>query len=184
MSLSNDHLVWIDLEMTGLDPQKERIIEIATVITDSNLNVVSEGPELVIHQSNELLDQMNSWNKEHHGQSGLLQRVKDSQIDEQTAARRTLEFIRQWVPAKKSPLCGNSVHVDRSFLCRYMPELEQHFHYRNLDVSTIKILAQHWAPTVAAGISKVSAHTALKDIHDSIEELRYYRHHLFDLANL
>lgn len=176
-----DNLVWLDLEMTGLNPASDRIIEIATVITDSELNVLAEGPVYAIHQENKLLDGMDSWNKEHHGASGLIDRVKNSSVTEAEAERETINFISKYVDVGKSPLCGNSVHMDRRFLVEYMPKLETQFHYRNLDVSTLKILAQLWAPEVASGVAKVSAHVALKDIHDSIDELRYYREYLLRL---
>ncbi len=177
MTVNADHLVWLDLEMTGLNPEEDRILEIATLITDSQLNVLKEGPVFAIHQSCVLLDNMDEWNTEHHGQSGLIERVKHSTISEIEAEEHTLAFLKEWVPLGKSPLCGNSIGQDRRFLYRYMPNLEAYFHYRNLDVSSLKILAQRWAPSVAAGVSKVSSHIALADIHDSIEELRYYRTH-------
>lgn len=177
MSFSDNHLVWLDLEMTGLNPSHDRILEIATVITDSNLDTIAEGPVYAINQTEELLAGMDSWNKEHHKNSGLIERVKRSTVTEEFAEEKTLAFITQYVSPQKSPLCGNSICQDRRFLWLYMPKLESYFHYRNLDVSTIKILAQRWAPHVASGITKVSEHIALKDIHDSIEELRYYREH-------
>ena len=167
--------------MTGLDPASDRVIEIATVITNANLDVLDEGPVFAIHQPDTLLDEMDAWNTEHHGQSGLTKRVQESTILEPQAEKETLAFIQQYVPENKSPLCGNSIHQDRRFLNRYMPKLASYCHYRNLDVSTLKILAQLWAPEIAAGITKVSEHVALQDIHDSIEELRYYRKHLFHL---
>lgn len=179
MKQCDDNLVWLDLEMTGLDPEKDRIIEIATVITNADLEILQDGPVFAIHQSDQLLDSMDEWNTEHHGNSGLVQRVKDSQISEADAEAQTLSFIKEFVPENKSPLCGNSICTDRRFLARYMPRLESYLHYRNLDVSSLKILAQHWAPEIAAGITKVSQHIALEDIYDSINELRYYRKHLF-----
>ena len=179
MTQSEDNLVWLDLEMTGLDPEKDHIIEMATVITNTNLEILEDGPVFVIHQSDELLDGMDDWNREHHGNSGLVERVKESKVTEADAEEQTIVFIQQYVPENKSPLCGNSICTDRRFLVRYMPKLESYLHYRNLDVSTLKILAQHWSPEIASGITKVSEHIALKDIHDSIEELRYYRKHLF-----
>jgi len=179
MIASEDNLIWIDLEMTGLDPEQDRIIEIATVITDTNLEIIAEGPVLAINQSEECLASMGEWCTKQHAHSGLTERVKESTIDESSAENNTLEFIKQYVPENKSPMCGNSICMDRRFLYRYMPRFESYFHYRNLDVSSLKILAQRWAPEVAVGITKVSEHRALQDIRDSIEELRYYRKHLF-----
>ena len=181
MAQNPNHLIWIDLEMTGLDTRNDVIIEIATVVTDSELNIVAEGPVIAIHQSEERLAGMDEWNTRQHGQSGLVQRVRESRIDEAEAERQTLEFLRQYVPAKASPMCGNSICQDRRFLARCMPDLEDYFHYRNLDVSTIKELAKRWAPDVYKGFSKESSHLALDDIKDSIDELRYYRAHFFRL---
>jgi oligoribonuclease len=164
--------------MTGLRPEHDRIIEIATIVTDQELNILAEGPVMAIHQPEEVLAGMDEWNQSHHGQSGLLERVRESTIDEATAARLTMEFLQQLVPSGASPMCGNSVGQDRRFLYNYMPELEHFFHYRNLDVSTVKILAQRWYPSVAAGLMKGEAHLALADIRESIAELRYYREHL------
>lgn len=173
------NLIWIDLEMTGLDPELDVILEIATVVTDAQLNVLAEGPSLVVHQSDEVLAGMNAWCIEHHGSSGLTQRVRESRIDTAEAERRTLDFLVQWLPAGVSPMCGNSIGQDRRFLLRYMPQLEAFFHYRNLDVSTVKELAARWAPAVREGFSKNSVHLALDDVYESIAELRYYREHLF-----
>ncbi len=173
------NLIWIDLEMTGLDPELDVILEIATVVTDAQLNVLAEGPSLVVHQSDEVLAGMNAWCIEHHGSSGLTQRVRESRIDTAEAERRTLDFLAQWLPAGVSPMCGNSIGQDRRFLLRYMPQLEAFFHYRNLDVSTVKELAARWAPAVREGFSKNSVHLALDDVYESIAELRYYREHLF-----
>jgi len=181
MAQNPNHLIWIDLEMTGLDTRNDVIIEIATVVTDSELNIVAEGPVIAIHQSEERLAGMDEWNTRQHGQSGLVQRVRESRIDEAEAERQTLEFLRRYVPAKASPMCGNSICQDRRFLARCMPDLEDYFHYRNLDVSTIKELARRWAPEVYKGFSKESSHLALDDIKDSIAELRYYREHFFRL---
>lgn len=180
MAANANNLIWIDMEMTGLDPQKERIIEIATIVTDSQLNVLAEGPVFAVHQSDELLNAMDSWNTKQHNGSGLVSRIKESTVTEAEAEAATLEFLKQYVPAGKSPMCGNSVHQDRRFLCRYMPQLEAFFHYRLLDVSTIKELAMRWAPRVYAGFQKNSKHLALSDIRDSIDELKYYRQHLFN----
>ncbi len=181
MAQNPNHLIWIDLEMTGLDTRNDVIIEIATVVTDSELNIVAEGPVIAIHQSEERLAGMDEWNTRQHGQSGLVQRVRDSRIDEAEAERQTLAFLRRYVPAKASPMCGNSICQDRRFLARCMPDLEDYFHYRNLDVSTIKELAKRWAPAVYKGFKKDSSHLALDDIKDSIAELRYYREHFFRL---
>jgi len=171
------NLVWMDLEMTGLDPDTDHIIEIATVITDGQLNLIAEGPVMAVHQPDEMLDQMDEWNRHHHGNSGLIQRVRDSEIDLRTAEWRTLEFLRSYVTKNGSPLCGNSICQDRRFLYRYMPELERFLHYRNLDVSTLKELCNRWAPSIAKGVTKRATHRALDDIRESIEELRYYRQH-------
>lgn len=171
------NLIWIDLEMTGLDPATDVIIEMATIVTDAQLNVLAEGPALVIHQSDEVLANMNPWCVEQHGKSGLTQRVRDSRLDEAEAERLTLEFLARWVPAGMSPMCGNSIGQDRRFLNRYMPRLEAFFHYRNIDVSTLKELAARWAPQVRDGFRKQSSHLALDDIRDSIAELRHYREH-------
>ena len=178
---NGNHLVWIDLEMTGLDPEKERIIEMATIITDSELNLVAEGPVIAIKQPDSLLDAMDEWCTKTHGESGLTQRVKDSQISEAEAEQQTLEFLKQHMSAGTSPLCGNSIGQDRRFLVKYMPELEGFFDYRNLDVSTIKELARRWRPDVLDGVKKKGSHLALDDIRDSINELRHYREHFFKL---
>jgi oligoribonuclease len=174
---SPENLVWIDLEMTGLDPDNDVIIEIATIVTDAQLNVLAEGPTMAVKQPDALLDGMDEWNTRQHGQSGLTQRVKDSVIGAEEAQRLTIEFLAQWVPAGRSPMCGNSICQDRRFLYRGMPELERYFHYRNLDVSTLKELVARWAPELKGGFSKKSSHLALDDIRDSIAELRYYREH-------
>ncbi|MEY3808204.1 MAG: hypothetical protein RI893_1180 [Pseudomonadota bacterium] len=177
MAQDLSHLIWIDLEMTGLDPDNDQIIEIATVITDKNLVILAQGPVLAVHQSAATLAAMDDWNQQHHGQSGLIARVKASTIDAAEAERQTLEFLTQWVPAQTSPICGNSIGQDRRFLYRYMPKLEAYFHYRNIDVSTLKELAARWAPELKDGFKKASSHQALDDIIESIEELRYYREH-------
>ena len=175
----DDRLIWIDLEMTGLSPDADRIIEIATVVTDADLNVIAEGPVLAVRQPESLLAAMDEWNTRTHGASGLIARVRASRADEAAAERATLDFLAAHVEAGKSPMCGNSICQDRRFLARGMPALERYFHYRNLDVSTVKELARRWAPEVAASVAKESRHTALADIHESIEELRHYRAKLF-----
>ncbi len=177
-----DNLIWIDLEMTGLDTDNDSILEIATVVTDKDLNVLAEGPEFAIRHDEQRLLAMDDWNRNQHRKSGLWQRVLDSEIDMALAEVRTVEFLVQWVPAGKSPMCGNSICQDRRFMHRLMPRLEQFFHYRNLDVSTLKELARRWAPDVYKGFNKDSAHTALSDVHDSIAELAYYRPFLGRLA--
>lgn len=177
MSQSPDNLIWIDLEMTGLDTDNDQIIEIATVITDSQLNILAEGPVFAIHQRDEILNAMDNWNTTQHGKSGLLDRVRRSTVDEAQAEKETLAFLEQWVPANVSPMCGSSICQDRRFLHRCMPELERYFHYRHIDVSTLKELAVRWAPEILPGFSKQGAHLALDDVKDSIAELRYYREH-------
>jgi Oligoribonuclease (3''->5'' exoribonuclease) len=177
MAQDSSHLIWIDLEMTGLNPDSDLIIEIATVITDQNLNILAQGPVLAVHQSDAALAAMDDWNQQHHGQSGLIERVKASTIDDAEAERQTIDFLKQWAPEYTSPLCGNSIGQDRRFLWRHMPKLEAYFHYRNIDVSTLKELASRWAPQVKEGFKKQSSHQALDDIIESIEELRYYREH-------
>ncbi len=179
MSDKKTNLIWIDLEMTGLDTLQDEIIEIATLVTDSQLNVLAEGPMLAIHQPDEVLAAMDEWNTRQHGQSGLTQRVKDSTLTVQDAERMTLEFLVEHVDAGASPMCGNSICQDRRFMARLMPKLEKFFHYRNLDVSTLKELGKRWAPAVMAGYKKESSHLAMNDIKDSIAELQYYREHLF-----
>ena len=181
MAENNQRLVWIDLEMTGLDPEQERIIEMATIITDEQLELVAEGPVIAIHQSDELLDAMDEWCTRTHGESGLTQRVRESKVSEAEAEQQTLAFLKEYLPAGTSPLCGNSIGQDRRFLVTYMPELEAFFHYRNLDVSTIKELARRWRPDVLEGVKKQGSHLALDDIRDSINELRHYRDHFFKL---
>ncbi|NWN91269.1 oligoribonuclease [Marinobacter adhaerens] len=178
---ADTHLVWIDLEMTGLDPEKERIIEMATIITDSELNLVAEGPVIAIHQPDSLLNAMDEWCTRTHGESGLTQRVRDSKTTEAEAEQQTLAFLKEHLEPGKSPLCGNSIGQDRRFLVKYMPALEDFFHYRNLDVSTVKELARRWRPDVLEGVKKKGSHLALDDIRDSINELRHYREHFFRL---
>lgn len=179
MSVAADNLIWIDLEMTGLDPASDRIIEIATLVTDKELNVLATGPELAIHQDGSVLAGMDEWNVAHHTRSGLCDRVLASKVSEHDAEQATLDFLRDYVPERTSPMCGNTVCQDRRFLARYMPELEAFFHYRHVDVSTFKELARRWAPSVLEGLQKQSAHRALADIEESVDELRHYRSHLF-----
>ena len=181
MTPNAKNLIWIDLEMTGLDTQQDRIIEIATIVTDGELNILAEGPVLAIRQPDEVLSAMDDWNTRQHGQSGLIDRVKASPLDEQDAERQTLEFLAKYVPKKASPMCGNSICQDRRFMARCMPDLEDYFHYRNLDVSSVKELALRWAPNVVSGFQKNSSHLALDDTRDSIRELIHYREHFFKL---
>jgi oligoribonuclease len=175
MTKSEQNLIWLDLEMTGLDPFTDRILEIATVVTDQDLKILAEGPVIAIHQPEDVLAGMDEWNRSHHGASGLIERVRTADLDEAAAEDRTLAFLADYVPARSSPLCGNSICQDRRFLARFMPRLEAYCHYRNLDVSTLKILAQRWAPEVASDFKKSSKHIALDDIRESIAELRHYR---------
>ena len=175
---SADNLIWIDLEMTGLVPETDRIIEIATIVTDAHLNVLAEGPVLAVHQGEEALGRMDEWNRTQHGGSGLTARVRASMVDEAGAERETLAFLESWVERGRSPMCGNSICQDRRFLARHMPGLERYFHYRNLDVSTLKELALRWAPAIAQGFRKSSSHLALADVRESIRELQYYRERL------
>ena len=175
---NDDYLVWLDMEMSGLDPETHRILEIAVVVTDSQLQVVAHAPVYVVHQSAEHLDTMDAWNKGTHGRSGLIEKVKASTQAEHEVERELLAFLKQHVGAGKSPMCGNTIHQDRRFLLRYMPALDAHFHYRNLDVSTLKELCRRWQPALMKGFEKKGAHTALADILESIDELRYYRKHL------
>jgi len=171
------NLIWVDMEMTGLDPDAERIIEVAVVVTDPQLNILAEGPVFAIHQSDELLDGMDAWNKGTHGRSGLIERVKTSTVTEADAEAELIAFLRKYVPNGKSPMCGNTICQDRRFMARTMPKLEAFFHYRNLDVSTLKELCRRWKPELASGFKKHQKHTALADILESIEELKYYREH-------
>ena len=172
------NLIWIDLEMTGLDPETDVIIEMATIVTDTELNVLAEGPVIAVHQSDERLAAMDEWNTRTHGESGLTQRVRESRISQAEAEAQTIAFLEKWVPKGKSPICGNSIGQDRRFLYKHMPALEAYFHYRYLDVSTLKILAERWAPEIKDGFLKKGSHLALDDIRESIAELKYYRQHL------
>lgn len=175
MMRDDSHLVWVDMEMTGLDPDRDRVIEIASIVTDSSLNILAEGPVIAVHQCDVVLAGMDEWNTTHHTRSGLVDRVRASDMDEAAAARATLNFLAGWVGERVSPMCGNSICQDRRFMARHMPTLEAFFHYRNLDVSSLKILAQRWRPDLYAALDKKSAHLALEDIRDSIAELRFYR---------
>ena len=174
---SASNLVWVDLEMTGLDPDEDVVIEIATIVTDSDLNTLAEGPVIAIHTSDECLNAMDEWNTTHHNSSGLVARVTASDYDGHRAATETMAFLEQWVPAGVSPMCGNTICQDRRFMARHLPDLEAFFHYRNLDVSTLKILMQRWRPELEAGFTKTATHLALDDIRESIDEMRYYREH-------
>jgi len=178
---NESHLIWVDMEMTGLRPEVDRIIEVAVVVTDSALNILATGPVLAIHQPDAVMAAMDSWNTATHGRSGLTARVKASDVTEATAQSMLIDFLRPWVPPGKSPMCGNSIGQDRRFMARTMPELEAYFHYRNLDVSTVKELCKRWRPEVATAFAKRSAHTALADIEESIDELRHYRAHFFSM---
>jgi len=181
MANANDNLIWLDMEMSGLLPDTDRILELAAVVTDAELNVIAESPVIVVHQSDEVLDGMDAWNKGTHGRSGLIEKVKASTVNEAQATEQMMAFLKQHVPAGKSPMCGNSICQDRRFMARYMPELEKYFHYRNLDVSTFKELARRWKPEIYSGFKKASRHEALADIYESIDELKYYREHFIKL---
>jgi len=181
MAQDNNNLIWIDLEMSGLQPDTDRILEMAVVITDAELNQVAESPVFVVHQSNAVLDGMDAWNKGTHGKSGLIDKVKASTLTESDAEAQMIEFLKLYVPANKSPMCGNSICQDRRFMARHMPKLEAYFHYRNLDVSVFKELARRWKPKIYDGFKKASNHTALADVHESIDELKYYREHFIRL---
>lgn len=177
MAQDNNNLIWVDMEMTGLNPDTDRIIEVALVVTDSQLNTIAEGPVLVVHQPNEILDGMDKWNKSTHAKSGLIDKVKASRLNEAEVETQMIEFLKLHIPTGISPMCGNSICQDRRFMVRSMPQLEAYFHYRNLDVSTLKELVKRWKPGIAAGLTKESKHEALADIYDSINELKYYRQH-------
>ena len=181
MAQDANYLVWLDMEMSGLDPARDRILEVATVVTDAQLGTVAEGPVLVVHQPDDVLHAMDDWNKTTHARSGLVDRVRASQLGESDAEEQMLAFLAQHVPAKASPMCGNSICQDRRFLARWMPRLETFFHYRNLDVSTLKELVRRWKPALARGVAKQGRHEALADIYESIEELKYYREHFLRL---
>ena len=174
---NNNNLIWLDMEMSGLLPDSDRILELAAVVTDAELNVLGESPVLVIHQSDAILDGMDAWNQSTHKRSGLIDKVKASTLDEQAATTQMITFLKQFLPAGKSPMCGNSICQDRRFMARYMPDLEAYFHYRNLDVSVFKELARRWKPEIYSGFKKASRHEALADIYESIDELKYYREH-------
>ena len=177
MVQSGSHLIWLDMEMTGLEPERDRIIELAMIVTDDQLNIVTESPVWVVHQTEAVLNAMDDWNKGTHGKSGLIERVRASTLDEAAVEVAALAFVQSYSPAQGSPMCGNSIGQDRRFMARYMPTLETWFHYRNIDVSTLKELCQRWQPEVAKGFKKASAHAALADVRESIEELKYYREH-------
>jgi oligoribonuclease len=181
MAQNQNHLVWLDMEMTGLSPDNDRIIEIAMVVTDSQLDTVAEAPVLVVHQSDSVLDGMDNWNKSTHGKSGLIEKVKASALDEAVVEAQMLAFLQEYVPARTSPMCGNSICQDRRFMARWMPKLEDYFHYRNLDVSTLKELARRWKPEVASSMKKHGKHEALADIYESIAEMRHYRDNFLKL---
>ncbi|ACV25932.1 oligoribonuclease [Kangiella koreensis] len=181
MTKNDDNLIWVDLEMTGLDPETDVVIEIATIVTDKDLNILEEGPVIAIHQSDEVLDNMNEWCVVQHGKSGLTERVRQSSINEDQASDLTLEFLKKWIDEGKSPMCGNSICQDRRFMVKHMPKLEAYFHYRHIDVSTLKELARRWKPSILNGLTKGATHLALDDIRESIEECRYYREHFIDL---
>lgn len=176
------NLVWLDMEMTGLDPEKDRIIEVAMIVTDSQLNILAQSEVYVIHQPDDIIDHMDKWNTTTHTRTGLISKVKASTWTEAKVEQKLLDFMAQWVPENSTPMCGNSIHQDRRFMVRYMPKLEAYFHYRNLDVSTLKELAKRWNPAILKGLVKKGAHQALEDITESIEEMRYYREHFLKIA--
>ncbi|MGA7179894.1 MAG: oligoribonuclease [Thiobacillaceae bacterium] len=182
MPQNPSNLIWIDMEMTGLSPDNDRIIEVALVVTDAELNTIAEAPVLVVHQTDAVMDGMDAWNKGTHGKSGLIDKVRSSQLDEAEVEEQMINFLKQHVPERDSPMCGNSICQDRRFLARHMPRLEAYFHYRNLDVSTLKELAKRWRPGLPEGFKKASKHEALADIYESIDELKYYREHFIQTA--
>ncbi|WP_108652218.1 oligoribonuclease [Dongshaea marina] len=181
MSCKEKNLIWLDMEMTGLDPDIHHVLEIATIVTDLDLNILAEGPVIAVHQPEEVLQEMDEWNTRTHGASGLIQRVRESKLDEKMAAAETEKFLNKWVKRASSPMCGNTIGQDRRFMHRHMPELERFFHYRNVDVSSIKELVRRWKPEVLDGLVKKGTHQALDDIRESIEELKYYRKHIFTI---
>lgn len=181
MAQDQNNLIWLDMEMTGLKPESDCIIEIAMVVTDAQLNTVAEAPVLVLHQPDSVLDAMDAWNKSTHRKSGLIDKVKASSLSEAIVERQMIDFLREFVPASTSPMCGNSICQDRRFMAKWMPQLEAYFHYRNLDVSTLKELAKRWKPTIMSGLTKHGKHEALADIYESIEELKYYREYFLNL---
>jgi len=179
---NSGNLIWVDMEMTGLEPDRDVVIEIATIVTDSDLNTLAEGPVIAVHQSDDRLEAMDEWNTTHHTRSGLVDRVRASTYNEERTAQETMVFLEQWVPQGASPMCGNTICQDRRFMARHLPQLEAYFHYRNLDVSTLKILMQRWRPELEAGFTKTGTHLALDDIRESINEMRYYREHFLRLS--
>lgn len=179
MSNNEMNLVWIDMEMTGLEPEQDKVLEIATIVTDAQLNVIAEGPVIAVHQSDDVFAKMDEWNTRTHGESGLVDRCRASAFNEDMAAQQTLDFLAQYVTKGKSPLCGNSIGQDRRFMVKHMPQLEAYFHYRIIDVSSIKELVRRWQPELLEGFTKKGTHTALEDIRESIQELAYYREHVF-----
>lgn len=181
MAQNQNYLIWVDMEMTGLVPETDRIIEVAFIITDNDLNTVAEAPVLVVHQPDSVMDGMDAWNKSAHGKSGLIEKVKASALNDAQAEEQMLAFLKEYVPARTSPMCGNSICQDRRFMARWMPKLEEYFHYRNLDVSTLKELAKRWKPAMAKGVKKHGKHEALADIYESIEEMKHYREHFIKL---
>ena len=182
MSSSDDNLIWLDMEMSGLNTETDKVLEVATVVTDPNLNIIAEGPVIVIHQSDEILNAMDAWNQSTHSKSGLIEKVKRSSFDEAYAEETTIEFLKKHIAPNKSPMCGNSICQDRRFMAKHMPSLENYFHYRNLDVSVFKELSRRWSPSLYQGFKKTSKHEALSDIYESIEELKYYREHFLKLS--
>jgi oligoribonuclease len=181
MSQNEQNLIWLDMEMTGLEPETDRILEIAMIVTDKELNILAEGPVLAIHQTDEVLAGMDEWNTRTHGESGLVARVRASEYDEAKAVAVCLEFMKEWVPARQTPMCGNSIGQDRRFMVRYMPELERYFHYRNIDVSTVKELVRRWKPEILDQFTKTGTHQALDDIRESIAEMQFYRERVFTI---
>ena len=182
MSSSDNNLIWLDMEMSGLNTEADKVLELATLVTDPHLNIIAEGPVIVIHQTDEILNGMDAWNQSTHSKSGLIERVKQSSFDETYASEATIEFLKKHIAPNKSPMCGNSICQDRRFMAKHMPNLESYFHYRNLDVSVFKELSRRWRPSLSQGFKKISKHEALSDIYDSIDELKYYREHFLKLS--